>query len=271
MLRYRIYEVITHPKFPTYAYWASWTAFVGLFYLLWLLPEHGERVFISENALSPLYHSARIQPPKQTLPNFQGSVLPYLIELFPGADIEAYPASHPSTYSFLFRSPRATGYECMALVLPFSEEDFSSVELGAAVYRYMQQDQKWLGKNILFLIYKAKVPYAKPVRDWLTGYYMLEGEEYPRYYGLIRLALVLDIGKNFDYVTVLHDGINGQQVDIDILTASLRILESSSSLSLVHPEPVPVHPKITNFAHLIGGWKRLVLGNTDSPHSYFLQ
>jgi hypothetical protein len=271
MLRYRIYEVITHPKFPTYAYWASWTAFVGLFYLLWVLPEHGERVFISENALSPMYHSAHIQPPKQALPNYQGSVLPYLVELFPGADIEAYPPSHPSTYSFLFRSPRATGYECMALVLPFYEEDLSSVELGASIYRYLQQDHKWLGKNLLFLIYKAKAPYAKPVRDWLTGYFMLEGEEYPRYYGLIRLALVLDISKNFDYITVLHDGINGQQVDVDLLTASLRILESSSSLSLVHPEPLQVHPQLKQFAHLLGSWERLILGNTESPHAYFLQ
>lgn len=271
MLRYRIYEAVTHPKFPIYAYYASWVAFLGLFYVLWRLPGLGDRVFISENALAPLYHAAHIQPGKTALPSYQGSVQPYLAELFPGADIQAYPASRPSSYSFLYRSPRAIGYECIALVLPFTEEDTTSVELGASIYRYIQKDPKWLGKNILFLIYKAKNSYSRSVRDWLDGYFMLEGTEYPRYYGLIRLALVLDIKEKMDYVTILHDGINGQQVDIDLLAASLRILENTANVPLIHPEPVTLHPQLQLFSHLMGGWERLIYGNIDSPHAYFLQ
>ena len=203
MLRYKVYQVVTHPQFPKYAYWASWAAFLTLFYGLWNVGELGNKVFISENALSPSFQAYHVSAPKTQLPSYQGSPIAYLLEAFPGAEIDSYPPSKPTTYSFLYRSPRATEYECMALVFPFSESDLSSVDLASGLYKFIQQDHAWLGKNLLFLFYKSKIPYARAVREWLAGYFLLS-DTAPRYWGLIRLALVIDVAANIDYFTVLH-------------------------------------------------------------------
>ena len=254
MLRYKVYEVVTHPKFPSYSYKLSLVGFFVALYL-WMNPQYiAERAFVSENALTAQTQSHRV------LGSDIGEQVQSM-EYFELTELEG-----TGVYTDLVRASRSSGEDCVAFLFPYSNKTLT-LTLASDFKKYLEKDHSWLGTNVLLIFYNSSEPYSRGFRNWLDSYF----QEPRKYFGLIRLAIQFDLNDQFEYLTLDPSGLNSVQTDIDMLVSMLKLFQKTK-LPLKYPYvPEQFKKASKSFHHSLASWKNLVFPNVDSPHAYLLE
>lgn len=238
MLRYKVYAVVTHPKFPHYAYYISFLTFIAGIYAICHPELISMKAFISENALSPDYQTSQVS-------NYISST-----------SLKEFTQFNNSNLYFTYlKASRTPGTDCICLLFAYNQSKLG-IQLAVSLKRYLES-QVW-GGDLLIVLYKPS-PFALEFRKWL--------EWVPGKFGLIRGFYDFDIEENSSYFSVSGDGLNGIQTDLDQLQAVLQLL---SKTNLVVRFPIPLKFMIKNVALSVSSWTRILEGNIHSPHAYIL-
>lgn len=262
MLRYQIYSIVTHPRFPYYSYRVSILLFIASIYLLANPTLLTQKAFISENALSPNLQKSSIgRADISTWENYSD------LEILEDIHAKEWP-SVPGVYYTLLRGSRNSGTDCLAFTAPFREGNNENLKTMADFVRYMNKEHSWLGNNLLFIFYRDDEPFIGRFRAWLDSY--MTGKEL--YFGEIRAAFGIDLDTSFSYATVLSDGINGIQTDVDMLVTMLKLFPKEVKLPLFYPIPYKEYLPypIDKLSYTLSSWISIMKGWPHHPHSYFL-
>lgn len=262
MLRYQIYSIVTHPKFPYYSYRISILLFIASVYLLANPTLLTQKAFISENALSPHLQKSSIgKSDISTWENYTD------LEILEDISATEWPNTHEVYYK-LIRGSRNSGTDCIAFVAPFRKGNIENLKIMADFVGYMSKEHSWLGNNLLFIFYRDDEPFIDKFRGWLNSY--MTGKDL--YFGEIRAAFGIDLHETFSYATILSDGINGIQTDVDMLVTMLKMFTKDVKLPLFYPAPYTTELPFPfdKLAYTLSSWVSIVKGWPHHAHSYFL-
>ena len=120
MLRYKVYAVVTHPKFPDYAFLVSLALYAAALYVICNPELLSINAFISENAVNANHHTTLID-------NYISST----------SFKEFYNWNNSSIYYSYIRSPRTTGKDCTALLFSYGSNKIG-IQIAISLKRYME-------------------------------------------------------------------------------------------------------------------------------------
>lgn len=238
MLRYKVYAVVTHPKFPVVAFYVGLLLYCLGWYALCNPVLISKPAYLNSNAYNPTYQSALID-------NYVSSKSMKEFIQWNGTEI----------YYAHIRAPRTLGKDCVVLLFAYGPGRIGE-ELALSLKRYMEA-QTW-GGDLLIILYKNE-PYAKTFRkfyDWAEGKF-----------GVFRGFFDFDISEPYSYITISGEGMNGIQTDLDQVEI-VNIIASKSGLHYNYP--IPVKNLLENLEYPLRTWINLLDGNVHSPHSYLL-
>ncbi|OMJ69530.1 hypothetical protein SteCoe_32723 [Stentor coeruleus] len=238
MLRYKVYAVVTHPKFPVVAFYMSLLLYCLGWYALCNPEIISKAAYLNSNAYSPTYQNAFID-------NYISSKNIKEFSQWNGTDV----------YYAHIRAPRTLGKDCLVLLFAYGPGRIGE-ELALSIKRYMES-QTW-GGDLLIILYKNE-PYAKSFRKF---YGWAEGR-----FGVFHGFFDFDISEPYSYITISGEGMNGIQTDMDQVEIVNIILSKSG---LHYNYPIPVKNPIENIECSLRTWVNLLDGNVHSPHSYLL-
>ncbi|OMJ69689.1 hypothetical protein SteCoe_32520 [Stentor coeruleus] len=238
MLRYKVYAVVTHPKFPVVAFYLSLLLYCLGWYALCNPGLISKPAYLNSNAYNPTYQSALID-------NYVSSKSMKEFIQWNGTDV----------YYAHIRAPRTIGKDCLVLLFSYGQGRIGE-ELALSIKRYMES-QTW-GGDLLIILYKNE-PYAKSFRNF---YNWAEGR-----FGVFRGFFDFDISEPYSYITISGEGMNGIQTDLDQVEI-VNIIASKSGLHYTYP--IPVKNLIENLEYSLRTWINLLDGNVHNPHSYLL-
>jgi Gaa1-like, GPI transamidase component len=238
MLRYKIYVLVTHPKFPDYAFVASLVLYLAGIYALVNPSFIAVPAFISENAVSPSYQVSHIE-------NYVSSSSFKEFNNWNNTDI----------YYTYVKSPRTPGKDCIGLIFSYGSTKIG-LSLAISLKRYMES-QNW-GGDLLIILYKPQA-YAESFRDWM--------DKNAGKFGVIRCFFYIDIDQTSSYLSVSGDGLNGIQTDLDQFFAVIKLLQKTQ-VELKYP--LPLKSPLPSLSASLSSWKEILEGNVDSPHAYLI-
>ena len=240
MLRYKVYAVVTHPKFPKYAFYVSGFLYIAAIYVLFNPSLISIKPFISDGAV---------------VPGHQGSQITNYISSTSFKDFTQWENSN--IYYAYIKAQRSTGTDCNALLFTYSSSKIG-IQLAISLKRYLEA-QIW-GGDLLLVLYKPE-PYAAEFRRWMQW---SSGR-----FGVIRAFYDIDIDESSSYFSVSGDGLNGIQTDQDLIFSITQLLQKCS-LDVRYPTPFMKTP-VPSMSYSMSSWKSIAQGNIHNPHAYLLQ
>lgn len=238
MLRYKVYQIVTHQHFPYYAFIASIFLYIGSFYILANPPLLNITSFISENAVSPSVQLTRIDS---------------IVSSVTFRDFSQY--SNSSIYYFYHKNPRTPKKDCISLLFNYNPGKIG-LQLALSTKKYIES-QGWAG-DILFVLYK-KNKWALEFREfhqWSLGKF-----------GVIRCFFDWDIDERYSYLTIDPYGLNGVQTDLDQVQATLTLIRK---VNIDFKFPIPSKTSLGKLQYTLSSFNNILFPDLDSPHSYLI-
>lgn len=212
------------------------------------------RVFISENALS-YAHQTHDFTDDMSLPwNAAVDRETLLTYYFNIPEVTGH-------YSVKVPGTRVMQPESLVMAFPISDLRVANIRLAGTLYRYLLTGPQWLAKDVVIVLYE-EAPYAAHFRAWLASSLYK--------FGTVRAAFVFDIEDQFDLITVESDGLNGTQVDIDMLIAVVRALEQGRGFTIEYPNVTTHISHFPGMKHALSSWVSVLQGHPHQAHSYLL-
>lgn len=238
MLRYKVYQIVTHDKFPLVAFIFSLIFYSLGIYVLLNPSQLAISSFISENALGP------------------GSQVSRIDSMTTSTSLKEFTQfNNSSIFYFYHKSARTPGKDCIAILFNY---DSGKIGLSLALTsKKFIESQIW-GGDLLFIVYKS----AKWAQDFRNFHYSTQGK-----FGVIRCYFEIDLNEKYNYVSLQYTGINNVQTDLDMLHAVGQLVKKMNFEVRIE-EPDQAWPK--NFAYSAASLKHVLIPDLDSPTSYLI-
>ena len=238
MLRYKVYQIVTHKHFPYYAFISSIFLYIGSFYILFNPPIFNITSFISENALAP---------------TLQLTHLDSIVSSTSLKDFSHYENS--SIYYYYHKSPRTPNKDCICLLFTYNPGKIG-VQLALTTKKYIE-NLGWSG-DVLFVLYN-KNKWASEYREF---HFKTLGK-----FGVIRSFFDLDIDERYSFLTIDPYGLNGIQTDLDQVQAVLTLIRKTSIDSKF---PLPTKTSIGKIQYTLSSFHSIVFPDFNSPSAFLI-